>query len=173
MHNFGLLSLSLSSLVIFSCNDDVTDLGRKILLLDVTRTSLPSTLSSLMREEREREIGRLRYEVRMYIYIYIYRISEEENGVEGLESPFTGVLIGVGAAHARLLSIAGFLDGPASLARCRLASHNWFFKRSQRRPCAYIHTQLAPRSSLSLYVSVCRLLSSFFFLFPFFYRSFL
>lgn len=77
----------------------------------------------------------------------------------------TGVLIGVGAAHARLLSIAGFLDGPPSaVARCRLASHNWFFKRSQRRPCAYTHT--APLSHSRLFVSVCLLSPrSFFFFF--------
>lgn len=77
----------------------------------------------------------------------------------------TGVLIEVGAAHARLLSIAGFLDGPPSaVARCRLASHNWFFKRSQRRPCAYTHT--APLSHSRLFVSVCLLSPrSFFFFF--------
>lgn len=76
----------------------------------------------------------------------------------------TGVLIGVGAAHARLLSIAGFLDGPPSaVARCRLASHNWFFKRSQRRPCAYTHT--APLSLSSLRFGVSPLSSFLFFFF--------
>lgn len=45
-----------------------------------------------------------------------------------------GARVGPGAAHAFLL--AGFLGAPTECRRCRLGSHNWFFKRSQRR-CAY------------------------------------